>query len=107
VNVDGVPVLSRKTFSPYSDFLLHDMGDNGDQIQQGVNSGGQPIPGSWMRTTPLWGLSTNTKFWHDASLNTIEGAIGRHSGQGTLSRNMYNASPPAAKQDLLNFLNSL
>ncbi len=106
-NVDGNPVLSRKSFSPYSDFLLHDLGENGDQVQQGTNMVGQPIPGSWMRTTPLWGLSTNTKFWHDASINTIEGAIGRHSGQGALSRNLYNGSPPGAKQDLLNFLNSL
>lgn len=105
--VNGNPALSLKTFSPYSDFLLHDLGQNGDQIPQGTNASGQPIPGSWMRTTPLWGVSTNTKFWHDASVDTIAGAVGLHGGQGAGSKNLYNLLPPPAKQDLINFLSSL
>src|SRR5262249_56107041 len=43
--------LGNKTFHPYSDFLLHDVG-TGDGI---VQNGGQGTANK-MRTSPLWGL---------------------------------------------------
>src|SRR5260370_36623302 len=49
--------LSNVTFSPYSDFLLHDMG-SGDSggIPFQPNMTGQASLTMW-RTAPLWGLS--------------------------------------------------
>ena len=44
-----VGALNGVTFTPYSDFLLHDMGSLGDGIVQGSANGSQ------MRTAPLWG----------------------------------------------------
>ncbi|MFO0917069.1 MAG: di-heme oxidoredictase family protein [Planctomycetaceae bacterium] len=103
----GVAALDNQIISPYSDFLLHDMGASGDQIQQGTNSNGQPIPGSWMRTTPLWGVSTNTNLWHDGTANSVTAAISKHAGQAAGALSRYNSLSSSSKQDLLNFLNSL
>lgn len=60
--------LHQQTFHPYSDFLLHDMGSSGDQVQQGTDSNLQPIPPTWMRTTPLLGCRNNKVLWHDGRL---------------------------------------
>ncbi len=46
----AVAALGFRSFRPYSDFLLHDMGDLGDGIEQGQATGRE------MRTAPLWGL---------------------------------------------------
>src|SRR5262245_48725954 len=57
--------LRFRTFEPYSDFLLHDMGSLGDGIAQGDASGDE------MRTSPLWGLRIITTFLHDGRARTI------------------------------------
>lgn len=105
----SIDALDDQAFSPYSDFLLHDMGDSGDQVPQGTDSLGQPIPGSWMRTTPLWGLHLNPALWHDGSIKQGDytAAINNHSGQGSASRAMFHALSPKQKQQLLLFLRSL
>ena len=99
--------MNNQVIWPYSDFLLHDMGPSGDQIPQGTNSNSQPIPGSWMRTTPLWGVSTNTNLWHDGTANSVSAAISKHAGQAAGSLTLYNQLSSSSKQDLLSFLNSL
>ena len=71
---NAVAALSRVTFHPYSDFLLHDMGALGDGIAQG-----QARPAD-MRTAPLWGLRSAGRLLHDGSANRIEQAILRHDG---------------------------
>lgn len=96
-----VHALNHVTFHPYSDFLLHDMGSLGDGIVQ--NRG----RGSDMRTAPLWGLRTQPSFLHDGRASTIEDAILMHEGQGQPSRERFSDLPPARKQSLLAFLNSL
>jgi CxxC motif-containing protein (DUF1111 family) len=105
----NIGALSGKTIYPYSDFLLHDMGASGDGVQQGTDSNGQPIPGSWMRTTPLWGLRLNSTLWHDGSLNQGDytGAINKHDGQGAASKAAFNGLSSSQKQALLAFLGSL
>jgi len=46
----AVKALAHQTFFPFSDFLLHDMGNLGDGIEQGQATRRA------MRTAPLWGL---------------------------------------------------
>jgi CxxC motif-containing protein (DUF1111 family) len=53
--------LRDKSIRPYSDFLLHDMGQAADSIAQGSASPTE------MRTAPLWGLKLRSFFWHDGS----------------------------------------
>lgn len=101
--------LANISFRPYSDFLLHDMGINGDQISDGYASETE------MRTTPLWGLRSRATLglWHDmrASGGTAEqniaSAIALHEGEGAGSRAAYNALSATQKGQLANFLLSL
>ncbi len=104
----SVAALSGKTIKPYSDFLLHDMGSSGDQVAQGTDTNGQPIPGSWMRTTPLWGVRLGP-LWHDGSVRRGDytSAINKHAGQGTAAKAAFNALSSSNKQALLAFLGSL
>lgn len=106
---NSIDALSQKTIYPYSDFLLHDMGASGDQVQQGTDSNGRLIPGSWMRTTPLWGVRLNSVLWHDGSVKQGDYAscINKHAGQGLLSRSAYQRLSSSQKQALVAFLNSL
>jgi CxxC motif-containing protein (DUF1111 family) len=96
-----VAALSRVTFHPYSDFLLHDMGTLGDGIAQG------PAGGREVRTPPLWGLRFAGRLLHDGSANGIEQAILRHDGQAAGARNRYSALDADRLALLLAFLRSL
>jgi CxxC motif-containing protein (DUF1111 family) len=96
-----VAALSRVTFHPYSDFLLHDMGALGDGIAQG-QAGMRD-----MRTSPLWGLASAGRLLHDGSANGIEQAILRHDGQAAAARNRFSALDPDRAAVLLAFLRSL
>ncbi len=96
-----VAALSRRRFRPYSDFLLHDMGNLGDGIEQGTATGRE------MRTAPLWGLHVITTFLHDGRATTIEDAILAHEGQGDRARDRFLALRPIERASLLAFLRTL
>jgi CxxC motif-containing protein (DUF1111 family) len=96
-----VAALRFRTFQPYSDFLLHDMGGLGDGIEQGQATGAE------MRTAPLWGLRLFTTFLHDGRATTVEDAILAHDGQGRAARNRFAALPADEKEQLLAFLRTL
>jgi CxxC motif-containing protein (DUF1111 family) len=93
--------LQFRTFSPYSDFLLHDMGALGDGIEQGQATGSE------MRTAPLWGLRTQPSFLHDGRAATIEDAVLQHDGQGRQARNRFQKLMSAERKLLMAFLKSL
>ena len=93
-----VRALRFRVFSPYSDFLLHDMGTLGDGIEQGQ------ARGTDMRTAPLWGLRLQTIYLHDGRATTVTDAIMAHDGQGRAARNRFAALPAVQKARLLAFL---
>jgi hypothetical protein len=103
--------LSNITFSPYSDFLLHDMGSGdsgGIPFQPGGT--GQATLTMW-RTAPLWGL-TNTLakaggLMHDNSSTSISAAILKHGGEAATVVLNYQALDSTDSSNLLAFLNSL
>ena len=96
-----VKALAHQTFFPFSDFLLHDMANLGDGIEQGQATGRE------MRTAPLWGLREIKRFLHDGRASTIDQAIREHDGQGAAARDGFNALPQDSKSKLRSFLNSL
>src|SRR5213594_1401185 len=96
-----VAALSNKVFQPYSDFLLHDMGDLGDGIAQGSATGRQ------MRTAPLWGVRTRPLLLHDGRATSLDAAILAHDGQGKGARDRFLRLPAGARFALLQFLRSL
>ena len=101
--------LSFKTFSPYTDLLLHDMGNG---LDDGYTEGTAKTY-EW-RTPPLWGigLSENAQggsyfLMHDGRARSIEAAILLHGGEATQSRNAYQNLTQESKNALLKFIKSL
>jgi CxxC motif-containing protein (DUF1111 family) len=98
---NSIAALDQKTFFPFSDFLLHDMGSLGDGIVQG-NAGARE-----MRTAPLWGARFRTAFLHDGRASSLYDAILAHAGQGQAARDKFAALSSSSKSALLAFLNTL
>jgi CxxC motif-containing protein (DUF1111 family) len=101
---NAVAALSGKTYHPFSDFLLHNMGSLGDNI------GGQGQAGlREMRTAPLWGLrfANPNDLLHDGRAHSIRDAILMHAGQGQASRDAFNALSETNKQNLIEFIKTL
>jgi len=104
-----IAALSNKTFFPFSDFLLHDMGS---QLDDGYTEG-TASTSEW-RTPALWGLglSKNSQggqyfLMHDGRAQTIENAILLHGGEASKSKNDFQQLNPADKARLIRFLESL
>ena len=104
----AIDELKNQSIKPYTDLLLHDMGEDlADGIQDSLASGSE-----W-RTPPLWGIGLtktvngNTFFLHDGRARSIEEAILWHGGEGSESRKNYSSLSLDDKVDLLNFINSL
>jgi CxxC motif-containing protein (DUF1111 family) len=94
--------LGNKTIHPFSDYLLHDIG-TGDGI---VQNGGQSTRNK-VRTSPLWGLHTRSRFMHDASSFSLTDAIDRHRGQALAARNAFFSLNNTNRNRLITFLLSL
>ncbi|HTE33354.1 MAG TPA: di-heme oxidoredictase family protein, partial [Chryseolinea sp.] len=105
----SIEALANKTFSPYTDLLLHDMGPG---LDDGYTEGNAKTY-EW-RTAPLWGLglSPNSQggeyfLMHDGRAKSIEEAIGMHGGEGSHSRDIFVESTSVDKESILAFLKSL
>lgn len=101
--------LSNKTFYPYTDLLLHDMGSG---LDDGYTEG-QALTSEW-KTPPLWGIGLSKKsqggqyfLLHDGRARSIEQAIIMHGGEAAGSKNAYQQLTPAEKQKMLKFIESL
>lgn len=98
-----IAALSFKSYAPFSDFLLHDMGAMGDR----VGGEGDAAP-TEMRTAPLWGLRlTGEGYLHDGRARSVAEAVERHGGQGAPSRDAYVRLAPPRKAALMAFLRTL
>jgi CxxC motif-containing protein (DUF1111 family) len=96
---------SNVSFTPLSDFGLHDMGIGlADGISQGNASGSE------FRTAPLWGIGQRLFFLHDGRTSDLYQAITTHASAGSeADRVIFNFEmlSPADQQALLNFLRAL
>lgn len=111
--VPGQPHLSRQAIWPYTDLLLHDMGEG---LSDDSPEGQSPETGAngreW-RTPPLWGagltevVSGHTFFLHDGRARNLEEAILWHDGESAASRAAYMALSRDEREALLAFLRSL
>ncbi|MFF0947593.1 di-heme oxidoredictase family protein [Rhizobium leguminosarum] len=93
---------------PYSDFLLHDMGDGlADGQQVGLASGRE-----W-RTPPLWGIgltrtvSGHSFFLHDGRARDLTEAILWHGGEAEKARKTFSSLSKDDRAALITFLESL
>jgi len=93
---------------PYSDLLLHDMGEGlADHRPEGNASGRE-----W-RTPPLWGLglthtvNERSSYLHDGRARTLLEAILWHDGEARAARDRVVAMTPQQRAELQRFLESL
>ncbi len=93
---------------PYSDFLLHDMGEG---LADGQAVG--DATGTEWRTPPLWGIGLtervngHTFFLHDGRARNLTEAIFWHGGEAQKARDGFAALPAKDREALVKFLESL
>ncbi|NVN80565.1 MULTISPECIES: di-heme oxidoredictase family protein [unclassified Vibrio] len=93
------PELSNQTIHPYTDLLLHDLGE------------GQ------FRTAPLWGIgltgyvqSGNTNaltLMHDGQAASVEAVMQRHNGDAADQSSAYFSATPQQREQLIAYLMAL
>ena len=100
--------LRGQIIYPYTDLLLHDMGEGlADNRPDGLASGTE-----W-RTPPLWGIGLvetvngHTMFLHDGRARNLEEAILWHDGEAQESRDNFKGLTLEERNALIKFLGSL
>lgn len=103
-----IPALAHQQIQPFTDLLLHDMGEAlADHRPDGSATGRE-----W-RTAPLWGIGLvptvnhHTRYLHDGRARSIEEAILWHGGEAEASTAAFKKLTLKEREDLLAFLNSL
>jgi CxxC motif-containing protein (DUF1111 family) len=103
-----IPQLAHQTIHPYTDLLLHDMGDGLADDRPDCAA-----TGSEWRTTPLWGLGLDqvvrdsVTYLHDGRARTFEEAILWHGGEAMAAREAFRTASAADRAALLAFLQTL
>lgn len=106
--VDETPELSLQTIHPYTDLLLHDMGDGLADNRPDFEANGN----EW-RTPPLWGIglfqdvNDHTRYLHDGRARNLEEAVLWHGGEAENSAAAFRALTADERAALLKFLDSL
>ncbi len=102
------PELANQIIRPYSDLLLHDMGDELADNRSEFQATGR----EW-RTPPLWGIgltqtvSGHTRFLHDGRARNLMEAVLWHGGEAQAAQRQVLAFDAGQRAALLAFLNSL
>jgi CxxC motif-containing protein (DUF1111 family) len=106
--IDDQPWLSEQTIHPFTDMLLHDMGE-------GLADGRADFAatGSEWRTSPLWGVglqntvNRHTRLLHDGRARDVSEAILWHGGEGERARETFRTMSKEDREALLKFIDSL
>ncbi len=103
-----LPELSRQTIHPYTDLLLHDMGEALADHRPEFAAGGR----DW-RTPPLWGLGLSrtvngsVALLHDGRARNATEAILWHGGEAQASREAFSRLMQKDREALLAFLDAI
>jgi CxxC motif-containing protein (DUF1111 family) len=102
------PELANQQIWPYTDLLLHDMGEELADGRSEFQASGR----EW-RTAPLWGIGLTqtiggrTDFLHDGRARTLLEAILWHGGEAETAKQIVMTFDAEQRAALLAFLNSL
>ncbi len=105
---DGIAALENQEIFPFTDLLLHDMGEGLADHRRHFQASGR----EW-RTPPLWGIgltqvvNEDAGFLHDGRARTLEEAILWHGGEAQSAREYVRQLPESERRALLAFLKSL
>lgn len=100
--------LNNQRIQPFTDLLLHDMGDDLADNRPDFKATGK----EW-RTAPLWGIGLFNKtngtpyYLHDGRARTIEEAILWHGGEAEQSKTKFAQLNKTDRNKLMKFLQSL
>lgn len=107
-NNHAIAAMRNQTIRPFTDLLLHDMGeglaDNAPDFQ---------ASGTEWRTQPLWGIglinvvNSHTRLLHDGRARNVTEAIMWHGGEAQISKNKFKQLSAEKRNQLLAFINSL
>lgn len=106
--LEGYPELSGQRIWPYTDLLLHDLGEGLADGREDFAASGR----EW-RTPPLWGLGRtasvngHTRLLHDGRARTVMEAVLWHGGEAEAAREQVLRLSQAERTALLTFLNTL
>ena len=104
----ALKAAANLTFHPYTDLLLHDMGEDLADGRPDFKASGR----EW-RTAPLWGLGLlrtvngHGDLLHDGRARNVAEAILWHGGQAEKAREAFRAMPKADRDALVKFVESL
>lgn len=107
-DLEGVPEVSNQIIHPYTDLLLHDMGEELADGRPDFLATGQ----EW-KTPPLWGIgytkiaNGHTFFLHDGRARNLTEAILWHGGEAETAKENFRALSAADRASLIKFLESL
>jgi CxxC motif-containing protein (DUF1111 family) len=104
----AIPQLANQTIHPYTDLLLHDVGD----LLTDTRTDFQATGLEW-RTPPLWGLGlaqlvqAEATYLHDGRARDLAEAILWHGGEAEQAREAFRLADKADRDALLAFLRTL
>jgi CxxC motif-containing protein (DUF1111 family) len=104
----GVPEVSNQEIHPYTDLLVHDMGDGLSDDRPDFQASGR----EW-RTPPLWGIglvqtvNDHTDFLHDGRARSLLEAVLWHGGEAAGARERVRRFSARERAALVAFLQSL
>ena len=98
----------------YTDLKLHDMCDSDDDpnrepldMQAGPGSAAFFAGNCHFLTRKLWGVASEPPYFHHGKFTTLREAVLAHRGEGTPSREAFEALPPGDRDEVIEFLKSL
>jgi CxxC motif-containing protein (DUF1111 family) len=103
-----IPALANQTIYPFTDMLLHDMGEDLADHRPDFLANGR----EW-RTKALWGVGLtqlvngHTDFLHDGRAKNLTEAILWHGGEAENSKNKFKALTQIERKQVLDFIKSL
>jgi len=113
--------LGNKTFHPYGDFLVHDVGTGDGIVVPIVEHYGRTArqmprecsPENFektrnrVRTAPLWGVRLRSRLMHDGVSVTLRDAILRHAGEADQATHGFRRLSSKDQEAIVEFLQSL
>lgn len=110
--LDGQPEQSAQAIWPYTDLLLHDMGEGLADPFAEAGAEGAAGAREW-RTAPLWGIGLTAQvsgqmfFLHDGRARTLTEAILWHGGEAQAARDGFAALSAGDRAAVLAFVEGL
>ncbi len=104
----SIPALENQIIRPYTDLLLHDMGND-----LADNAPDFKATGNEWRTPPLWGIGLietvngHTNLLHDGRARNIEEAILWHGGEAEKAKQDFVNLSLTERKKVLDFIKSL